>query len=219
MRFNPSNRSLALIISLLAVAGIVITVVGVSILSAHPLFMSQESLTTSYNKPYGLKAPTASFNHTNTHDQVAWFSMNFQNNNQTYSPVGLQILFAGNFGFVVMDSMTLAFVSDQSGYTVEAAQQALFTAPSVTQVTLTRGIMDEKVSYSGLAASPQGTITEDLWWKLGGMSSQSGNHTVTLIVDLTAHDAQSSLIGHSYLAEAIFHIVIQPDGLIYVSDG
>ena len=137
----------------------------------------------------------------------------FAHNNQTLSPLYTTVSFAGTWNSVIVDSLTMTFSSDQFDYVVDVGARAPFST-SITHVDLTRSGLDEVVSYSNLPAQSQGTQTSLLWFYLGGMSAQSGNHTVTMTVDLAAHDPQPSITGHSYSAEAVFHIIVQPNGLV-----
>ena len=199
------------------IAIIVVAVVTVSLLTARPVYTTPVSLTTSYNKPYeGKLWMVASFN-TSSNNQAAWFQFGFLHNNQSSGPLDTTISFAGTWSVVVVDSLKMRFSPDQFGYVVDVGARAPFST-GIAQVDLTRTALDETVEYSNLATQPQGTQTSVLWFHLAGMSAQSGNHTVTMTVDLAAHDAESSLMGRSYSAEAVFHIIVEPDGLVYVSD-
>ncbi len=64
----------------------------------------------------------------------------------------------------------------------------------------------------------KGTNKFDLWFEVVSIGSSSNNHTVFLSVDLTAHVPGAILIGQSYSGEATFPIVVQPNGLVFVSD-
>jgi len=76
--------------------GLVLSVIGVSILTSHPILMTRESLTTSYNKPFeGKLCMVASFNSSVSKTQFAWFQFGFAHNNQTFSPLYTTVSFAG----------------------------------------------------------------------------------------------------------------------------
>lgn len=215
VRFNLSQTRLTVLAAALAVT--TVSVIAFSLLTAHPIYNTPVSLTTTYNKPYEGKLWSVANFTSSSKASMAWFSFGFAHNNESVGPLYTTVSFAGTFNVVVVDSVMMTFSTDQSGYTVDVGARAPFST-SVVHVDLTRTALDEIVEYPSLASQPQGTQTSLLWFYLGGMSAQSGNHTVTMTVDLAAHDAQTSLTGHSYSAEAVFHIIVQPNGLVYVSD-
>ena len=65
-----------------------------------------------------------------------------------------------------------------------------------------------------------GTATEtvDLWFQLLGVGPAANfNHTATMTVDFIAHDPHSVLVGHTYSAEAVFHLFVEPSGNVLLS--
>jgi hypothetical protein len=189
----------------------------------RPIYMSEVSLTTSYNRPYSDKVwITASFNDSGG-DRIAWYSFTLRSNNQTLGPIWITSSFGpgqpGAFSPVSIDSLRMTFSSDQYGYFVDVGARASGDTGALSPVELTRGDQaTETISYDNLGLSGKGSNQSDFWLWLSGMSYQSGNHTVTMTVDLTAHNFQSSLTGSSYSAEAVFSLIVEPHGLVYVSN-
>jgi hypothetical protein len=220
-RMNLLGRKI-LVIGLTVVLSVVL-IIGLNALMMRPLYTSQVPLTTSYNKPYENKLwISANFNDSNGNG-VSWFSFTLRSNNQSRGPIWITASFGpiapGQYSPYTIDSVTMTFSSDQFGYFVDVGARVSAGTGSLSPVTLTRGDQaTEIMSYDNLGLYGLSNNRSDFWLWLSGMSSQSGNHTVTIRVDMIAHDSQNSLMGHSYSAEAIFLLTVQPNGLISVSD-
>lgn len=215
MKLKNQIRLVVLVTAVLAT----IMVVSFVILLQEPLYVSHSSLSTSYNTPFAnVYWKAASFNNSQG-AQFAWFNFALRSTNQSTGPVLTTLEFAPNLTQpIYLDSVKLTFeTSDVLSWPnvwINIPGNG-FNPSQISETTLQRVV----ISYDNMGIFGQSTEVVNIRF---GITIVTGalntNHSLSFTVDVTGHDPHAVLIGHSYSAEAVFKIVAQPNGLLYVAD-
>ncbi len=192
-----------------------ILIIGLSAATLQPLYNNQTSFTISYTKPSNYWR-SARFN-SQQGGELAFFTFTFRTTNQSQGPVVMTVEFGPNPGAVYLDSVKLTFTSDNLSW-----PEIGFRVPDAGTLFPTEISREDQqqvtINYQNLRFYGQGTNKLDLWFGVVSLGPFSNDHTVILSVDLTAHVSDTILIGQSYSGRATFRIVVEPNGLIFVSD-
>ena len=192
-------------------------VVGLSIAFQEPLYVANSPLTTSYNTPFAnVYWVGARFNNSQG-TELAFFNFAFRSNNQSNGPVLTTLEFGPESSQpIYLDTVKLTF---DTGNTLAWPDVGLrvpgngFTPTQISRVNLQKVI----ISYENMGFFGTGTEMFDIWFGITMIASNT-NHSLFLTVDIAGHSPNPVLIGHSFSGEAVFQIVAQPNGLLYVAD-
>jgi len=189
---------------------------GLSIALQHPLYVSQSSLTTTYNTPFANQYRKAAYFNDSQGTERAFFNFAFRDTNDSLGPVLSTIQFGPGLSGSYLDSAKFTFTSETPLTWPDVAFRMPLNAIAPTEISRvdTRTVV---ISCQSLGLGGQGTEVFDLWFGIGNAGS-STTQSVVLTVDITGHIPDSTLIGHSFSGEATFHIVSPPNGTLYMSD-
>jgi hypothetical protein len=192
--------------------------VGLSIALHRSLYSTQSSLTASYITPYANQYWKSVRFNTTQGVELAFFNFAFRWENQSNGPVLMAMQYgAESLQHINLDSAKLTFATSDglSWPDISFRIPANGLTPQLSRSDLYKVILD----YENLGFYGQGTETFDIWFGITVVSGALGtDHSLFLTVDLTGHNPDSYVIGQSYSTEAVFKIVAQPNGLLYVAD-
>ena len=189
---------------------------GLSIALQHPLYMSQSSLTTTYNTPFANQYRKAAYFNDSQGTERAFFNFAFRDTNDSLGPVLSTIQFGPGLSGSYLDSAKFTFTSETPLTWPDVAFRMPLNAIAPTEISRvdTRTVV---ISCQSLGLGGQGTEVFDLWFGIGNAGSSTAQ-SVVLTVYITGHIPNSAPIGHSFSGEATFHIVSPPNGTLYMSD-
>ena len=210
-----------------AVVALVLLVLGASAASGQTLYTTQGYLTPTYTRPYSAHYWNGALLNDSSGNALAFFVFAFRGTNQSQGPIGITLNWGPNVPGgstnvpVYIDSLQVTFSPDSPGDWPDVGVRASSTSGGLSPTGIFRGSDGQAVvAFDNLGFYGTGTETVDLWFQLLGVGpSSSANHTVTLTADLAAHSPHPFLIGSSYAAEATFHLVVEPSGLVVLSEG
>ncbi len=197
----------------------VLMVVSLSIAFQEPLYVAHSSLTTTYNTPFAnVYWIGARFNNSQG-NELAFFNFAFRNNNQSNGPVLTTLEFGPESSQrIYLDTVKLSF---DTGNLLAWPDIGLrvptngFTPTQISRVNAQKVV----ISYENMGFYGQGTEMFDIWFGITIVSAAlDTNHSLFLTIDITGHSPNPVLIGHSFSGEAVFQIVAQQNGLLYVAD-
>lgn len=191
---------------------------GLSIALHSPLYSGQTSLTASYLTPYANQYwKSVRFNNSQG-VEFAFFNFAFRSENQSHGPVLTTMQYgAESLQPINLDSARLTFVTGDglSWPDISFRISTNGLIPQMSRSNLDKVVLD----YENLGFYGQGSETFDIWFGITVVTGALGtDHSLFLTVDITGHNPNAYVIGQSYSAEAVFKIVAQPSGLLYVAD-
>jgi hypothetical protein len=195
----------------------VLLLVGLSIALQEPLYVSQSSLSTTYNTPFANRDWKGVYFNDSQGRNLAVFYFSFRSLNQSLGPVLTTLSFGPTFSpqFVDLDSAKFTFATPSPGWWPDIGYRVPTNGLNPTQISEANGKVT--LNFQNLGFYGTGTETFDIWFGINA-AGYNTDHSVFLTVDITAHTPNSVLVGHSYSGEANFQIVAQPNGLLTVSD-
>jgi hypothetical protein len=197
----------------------VLLLVGLSIALQQPIYVTQSSLSATYNTPFASAYWKAARFNNSQGSELAFFNFAFRNTNQSLGPVLTTLQFGPESSqSIYLDSAKFTFTSDGPLSWPDIGVRVPTNGFTPTQI-LRENVQKVILSYQNLGFYGHGTEDFDLWFGITIVTGASSiNHSVFLTVDITGHNPHALLIGQSYSGEATFQIVAQPNGLLYVSD-
>lgn len=215
------RRSIAILL-----VAVLVLFVAVTLATGFTVYNTHTELIASYNKPYSANYwKSASFNDSQG-KELAFFTFGLRGTNQSGGPVPITLQWgpsappSQDIALVNVVSVRLTFSSDNFALWPAIGVIGSQTAGGISPTHIERGSNGQEiVTYYTPGVFGKGTNLVNIWFQLTGVGPSSNvNHTVTLTVDMTLGSLNSFFIGKQYNAEAQFPLVVEPSGLIFVSD-
>jgi hypothetical protein len=212
----------------IGVVAIIILFVGVSVVTGQVVYSSESQLIPSYTTPYSEHYWNGALFNNSNGKTLAFFVFALRSTNQSQAPIGITLSWGPNTppgrgtssDPVYIDSLEVIFSSDNFANWPDVGVRASSTAGGLSPTQVLRGTDGQAIiSYQDLGFYGTATETVDLWFQLLGVGpSASVNHTATMTVNFMAHVPHSMLIGQSYSAQAVFHLIVDPSGSVSLSE-
>ena len=218
--FELEQKNKARLVIVLSASLVILLILGLSVILQQPLYVTQTNLTSTYNSPYASQYWKAARSNNTQGRELAFFNFALRYDNQSFGPVLMTLQYGPeSVEPIHLDSARFTFTSDGPFSWPDIGIRVPTNGLTPTYVSRTNNLQKVVLDYENLGFYGTGTETFDLWFGISVLTASSGvNHSVSLKVDLTGHNPQAILFGQSYLAEATFQIVAQPNCLPYVSD-
>jgi len=213
-KLKQKNEVRLVIVAIACLA--LLLIVGLSVALQRPLYVSQSSLTTTYNTPFANAYWKAAYFNDSQGTERAFFNFAFRDTNDSLGPVLSTIQFGPGLSGSYLDSAKFTFTSETPLTWPDVAFRIPINGLTPTQISRVN-TQTVVISCQSLGLGGQGTEVFDFWFGIGNAGSYT-TQSVVLTVNISGHIPQSALTEHSYSGEATFHIVSPPNGTLYVSD-